>query len=387
MPILLILLFWPLAAQAAFTSDYISLHGFGGWAYGRTDNENRYLMGTEDGCYDHVYFSLNMSANPFNNFHLHVQSAFNESMDGQEVVLDYGFADYYISDKLSIMIGKIKTPFMFYNEIYDVGTLRPFYTLAQGIYYKFAAEAYQGLGLTGTFSVRQTWDFQYDIYGGKGELQPQRLLYAHSTLSDETAGNIVIVDFRELTYFGEDMFGARLMVSSPLCVLDVGLSYYSANVGYYVEDIYIEGRFQEKYVERYGRHHFCGISIAYKTPKWTTRMEYVGQFEKEEGTYDYFHTGYLETAFTLTEKLQCAARFEFEDTHEAENDSFEEHLETAVGLNYWLHRNFVVKVSLHHVQGNSMAMPDTLEDYITNISSDSFDDTTNLFVVGTQFSF
>ena len=46
----------------AVTVGNVAIHGFGGWAYGRTDNENRYLYGDEDGNYDEMNFSLNISA-------------------------------------------------------------------------------------------------------------------------------------------------------------------------------------------------------------------------------------------------------------------------------------------------------------------------------------
>jgi len=37
------------AGSSAQMLDTLAIHGFGGWAYGRTDNVNRYLAGNEQG--------------------------------------------------------------------------------------------------------------------------------------------------------------------------------------------------------------------------------------------------------------------------------------------------------------------------------------------------
>jgi hypothetical protein len=47
---------------------------------------------------------------------------------------DYGFAEWRFSDALRLHAGRMKHPFGIYSEIFDVGTLRPFYTLSQSVY-------------------------------------------------------------------------------------------------------------------------------------------------------------------------------------------------------------------------------------------------------------
>src|SRR5688572_31997297 len=51
----------PLFAQSATST--IDIHGFGGWAYGKTDG-HKYSLGTEEGEYDNAEFALNVSAKP-----------------------------------------------------------------------------------------------------------------------------------------------------------------------------------------------------------------------------------------------------------------------------------------------------------------------------------
>jgi len=42
------------------TFDRLSIHGYGSWIFGQTDNDNRYLAGNEVGNYDNVNFALNL---------------------------------------------------------------------------------------------------------------------------------------------------------------------------------------------------------------------------------------------------------------------------------------------------------------------------------------
>ena len=120
--------------SAAASIGRVDIHGFGGWAYGKTSNKNQYLRGDENGNYDNVNFSLNINANPYESFFVYVQTGFNEEFGEKEVLLDYAFAEWRLSNLFMLRAGKVKAPFMIYTEIYDVGMLRPFYSLASGIY-------------------------------------------------------------------------------------------------------------------------------------------------------------------------------------------------------------------------------------------------------------
>lgn len=53
---------------------------------------------------------------------------------GDEIKLDFAFGEWAFSDALKFRMGKVKCPFGIYSEVFDVGTIRPFYALPQAIY-------------------------------------------------------------------------------------------------------------------------------------------------------------------------------------------------------------------------------------------------------------
>ena len=74
-------------AAPAFSSDItenVNLNGFGGWAYGKTD-ENNYIIGDEEGDYSHVNLALNVRATPFEDVSMNGQACWHETHEGTEV--------------------------------------------------------------------------------------------------------------------------------------------------------------------------------------------------------------------------------------------------------------------------------------------------------------
>src|SRR5512133_1227279 len=147
----------------------LTVSGFGEWGYGRTWNENEYLLGTEEGNYQNAQFALAVTARPQDE--LVVAGQIFLDADG-EVSLDWGFAEYRVNDLLRIRVGKVKNPLGLFMEVKDVGTLRPFFTLPQSIYgpNDFAAEAYLGVGFTGEWQGPSGWGLAYDAYVGALEI-------------------------------------------------------------------------------------------------------------------------------------------------------------------------------------------------------------------------
>jgi hypothetical protein len=351
----------------------VVIHGFGGWAYGKTDNENRYLAGNEDGNYENVDFSLNLTARPYENLSLHIQPNYTETNDGDEVGLDYAFAEVLFSEAAILRVGKVKVPFMLYTEVYKVGTLRPFFTLPQGIYYDVTAEAYKGLGLTGSLAAGN-WEFLYDVYGGKVELHPTPVPWFQD-------GQIIISSYE---IFAKDIIGGRLTVRPPFDGISIGCSSYTGDF-----EVAIGGQVQED-LSLSERTLFIGAFAEYLSDRWWIRSEYVAQRENPEVIEDIV---YGEVAYQLTSHWQVAARYEFLDLDMTAPEfqylpeSSYRHEDMAFGVNYWLNPNFVVKLSYHWVDGNRFANPDKLEDYIEAFLIGKFEEPTHLIMVGVQFSF
>jgi hypothetical protein len=355
------------ADASAQRMDTVALHGFGGWAYGKTDNENQYLVGHDEGNYDNVNFSLNISANPYERLSLYIQAGYTESRDEDDVGLDYAFAEWYFSDMLTFRVGKVKAPFMLYTEVYDVGTIRPFFTLPQGVYRQFAAEAYKGVGITGSLYTKHGWELQYDMYGGKLSLLPN--LY---------------IDIEEFRFdvanpVGNDLIGGRLKVQTPLPGLNVAFSAYTGEFEFEQEELPIDDRYI-----------FIGASAEYLSDRLRICSEYLTQKESSKIVVDVV---YVEAAYRFTDHWQAAARYEFADFEiddpyfQYSPESLFEHEEIVLGLNYWLNPNLVFKCSYHIVDGNRFAFPENIQDYLESFLQGSFEETTHLILLGAQFSF
>ena len=122
-----------LAASAMAQAERVQLHGFGSWAYGRTDG-NDYLAGSDGGRYDDASFTLNLVAAPVDHLRIVGQPDWRDEPEGTHIKLDYAFAEWTFSDKLHLRAGKVKQPFGISTEVFAVGTLRPFTELPQAVY-------------------------------------------------------------------------------------------------------------------------------------------------------------------------------------------------------------------------------------------------------------
>ena len=365
------ILLWTTYARAQLT-DNIAIHGFGGWAYGKTDNENHYLTGDKDGNYDHVNFALNVSANPYEKLSLHIQTEYFENSDDSETELDYAFAEWYVSDQLIFRIGKVKAPFMIYTEVYDVGTVRPFFTLPQGVYQRTAAEGYKGIGITGSFYTKGGWGLDYDLYGGKLTLLPNTTINSETYQFDAIEPNV------------DDLIGGRLTLHPPINGLNISISSYTGNFKFESESGNTDDRiFDDRYI-------LFGTSLEYLSDHWGFRSEYLTQKDSSKARADVV---YIEASYSFTEHWQAAARYEYTDFRvnipgqTISQKSLLEHEEIAMGINYWLTANCVFKLSYHLVEGNNIAIPGDIEEYLTNLQEGSFDEKTNLILAGVQFSF
>ncbi len=61
----------------------LQFHGFGNWAYGRTDG-NQYLSGSHEGSYAHMNFDLNVSAVVTPRLRIQSQVFWDQGAEGSE---------------------------------------------------------------------------------------------------------------------------------------------------------------------------------------------------------------------------------------------------------------------------------------------------------------
>ena len=403
------------SAHAMNLGDTVQVHGYGSWAYKRVSNEGyTYAEGTEEGNYTNVSGSLNVSAQPTEDVMAVIQANWT-LMEGRtldtnqftfpvaapqcaanpvpvppgathctiavpvgtisrspdnDIEIDYAFAEWRFSDALRLRAGQVKLPFGLYTEIYDVGTLRPFLDVPQGIYGAQAvvAEAYQGGGLTGNIYT-DDWGLQYDVYVGQVisdlELSPTNIV--------ETALS--------------DVFGARLHVTTPIEGLSFGTSGY---IGLKSDDTFSFPPFALR-TERGS----VGAHIEYSGDALLVRME--GVYTNAKGFYE-AAAAYAEVAYMFFDHVQLAGRLDYYKGDLTENPvlsaalpkSIDRHVDYGVGLNYWFNSFFVIKTAYHYIDGNRYSQPEAIGAFVTFVTpyaGPPLDESNHLFEAGAQFSF
>ena len=339
------------------------LHGFGSWAYGRTDG-NAYLAGDHEGRYDDASFTINVSSSVTDRLRVVAQAEWQDGRKGTEIELSYAFAEWKVSDKLSFRAGKTKLPFGVSTEVFDVGTLRPFVELPQAVYGPsgIQGEAYKGLGLTGTFDLKHGWSLDYDVYGGGQDLT-EYVAPESVTLGEPFTDGFEFERTRNL-------IGARLVVDPPVIGLRIG---GSVHTGHEIGQ---------------SRRTGVGLQGEYRRDRWSARSEYAREAVRNDSTVTGF---YGELAYRFGPHWQVAGQYDHLTTHldaapTPPVPSLLRHEEVAAGLNYWWHVNFVFKLSYHHVSGNRFAGP-VAEDLLNAVTSGTLKEKTNLVLFGTQFTF
>jgi hypothetical protein len=348
--------------QAQQTEHQVDIHGFGDWAYGRTDG-NVYLSGARPGRYDDASLALNVSASVSEKLRIVGQVAWADDAGGSNVNLDYSFAEWTLSSHLKLRAGKVKQPFGISAEVFDVGTLRPFVELPQAVYGPagLVGESYKGVGLDGTHALKAGWSLDYDVYFGGQTLR--------EFAPPESVVRGLPVEETEEIERTRDMLGARLVVETPVQGLSFGASSYAGmEIGSH-------------------RRIAVGGQVEYLSGPWSLRSEYVHESVADDMVGDGF---YAEAARRLG-RWQVAGQYgrftsEVRGVPPPRAHSLLDHEELAASLNYWWDLNLVFKLSGHHVDGNRFAGPEP-EELAADAGADRLKQKTNLVLFAVQFSF
>lgn len=368
-------------APASELGERIELSGFGGWAYAETDG-NAYRIGTADGNYDSTEFALNIGAQASDRITFTAQVHLERTREDDEVEIDYAFGEYFVSDALQFRIGRVKLPFGIYGEIANVGTLRQFYTLPQGMYGPTGAvgKNYNGIGLRGA-RYGSSWSTEYDLFVGKIEavsalpgfiLSDPALLLEHEVQGSSAA---------------EDAVGVRLSFRPPIEGLSFG---GSAIVGTQGTDEILESivpiRGQDR--QNYGAH----LQIDRKP--FLLRAE----FSRWEADPDLEVDGYyVEASYRIGERWEVSARMDWHEVFLGERlqgsnpDAFTRALlssdDLGFGINYWLSPAFVLRLNYHQIEGNRFAFPSDPDEILRAVSTRKLENDTEMVLFGAQFHF
>ena len=307
----------------------------------------------DEGDYDTVGLGLNASTTFGDNLSITGQFAVR-SRHGDEpgAELDYAFAQYKVSDALQLRFGRSKHPFGIYTEVFDIGTLRPFFHLPLSIYgpAEIAAQSYDGAGITGTVQTSGKTTLDYDAYVGEIAFSQEQRADRGEELESEKI---------------RDVIGGRVRFHTPIDGLSLGASAYS---GLVEGDEHAEGDDHE-----HVRNTGLGLHAEFARDPFVLRAEVGKHDEANEGETRAF---YVEGAYRIRPKWELAARYDAFELNHDDDDDTHEHRDLAAGVNYWFNPNFVLKLSLHHVQGLAAVTPD-----------EEGDETTNAIVFGSQFTF
>ena len=358
-----------LAAPAmAQEINHVEIHGFGSWSYGRSNNGNTYLQALPEGDYRGSSFALNMSAALGDRMHVFAQTSWDATDDGTNSDFDYAFAEYAVSDALRLRFGQVKQPFGIYTEVFDVGTLRPFFSLPQGVYGRagFSGESYKGIGLTGSQGMA-SWRADYDLYVGGQNMTVDHVAEAYyrgeplTDVSNESEEQSV-----------RDVVGGRLVMRTPVSGLSFGGSGST-------------GTMDEATAHR---RSVLGGQLEYVNDAWSLRSEYAYMNQaQDESSHGY----YVEAARFITPHWQGAVQYNdlkstFVGVNVSAAPSLEKHRETAVGLNYWFSPEMAIKLSVQNVEGNRFSYPHP-ELLDSTIAAGGLKTHTTLLRFGTQFAF
>jgi hypothetical protein len=352
------------ATTSGAESGAIEIHGYGGWSYGRSNaHDNRYLASSQEGESEYTNLAIAFAAQPSERVRINAQVWWEAAAGEEELAtVDFAFGEWRVSDALRLRLGKVKHPFGIYTEVFDVGTIRPLFWLPQSVYGSSGtvAEAYHGIGITGSTFLDNDWRLEYDGYIGEVRLDHPDLADA---FEDAEAIESDEVDLR-------DLVGGRLTVTLPAFEVRLGLSAYT-------------GRLETASGER---HSCLGAHMEYLSDAWSLRSEYTRLRESASLTSNAF---YLELARRLGAAWQIAGRIDHSDLDldgidTSRAPSLLEHQDLTVGLNYWFDPDFVVKLSASHVDGNRFAAP---EDLVAAIKDGGIQRVTRLVSLGVQFAF
>ncbi len=353
-----------------------SLQGFGGWAYGKTDNDNFFGYGTSpEGVWDNYSFALNVGARPMEKLSIRAQAFWGDDLRGQRTNLDYVFAEWAQSPSLKLRVGKVLVPFGLYSETYDVGTLRPFYLLPQ--FYAgtlgLVPKAYLGGGVTGAPRLGENWELQYDAFGGQIEFEP---FFVDRVTGFDSATGLPVFTRTQEQIVGRDMIGGRLLLASPARGVDFGGSVIRLGSVDVPEGSPLE----------LGSATLYNLRAQYQTGPFAARGEFFkGTSEGDVG----IESLYAEASYRFLKKWQVAAQYEHSEILLAEGDSsipeaLTRHESFGLALNFWVSPEFVLKLNGYAVDGSMLARPENpgLAAVLGTIEQK-----TRVLVLGAQFSF
>ncbi len=173
-----------LTLNAGNWADRIGLSGFATAKYQQLDEDNFFNGGNgegvgKDGSWYNTKFGINITAPVDEKISVAAQ-LFATHEDDFNMVLDWGFISYSLTDEVSLRSGKIKFPVGIVNEYIDVGNTYPWINPPELFYTEIASgpnvtrEAYTGASALWETEAGET-EIGIDLFGGEIGLESMNL--------------------------------------------------------------------------------------------------------------------------------------------------------------------------------------------------------------------
>ena len=382
-----LLLFSPMQVSAVDFNN-IHINGFISQGY-LNSSGNNFLADSKDGTFqiNEVGLTVTTQINPKLRLGMQFLSRDLGEEGNNDVLLDWGFADYHYRDWLGVRIGKAKLPIGLYNEGRDSDFLRPMAFLPQSIYDENKRNllvAAMGGHLYGNIPFGEYGDFDYQAFYGEinfdddsgqwraVELNAQQILSKRNQ-NLASQGSSVRYALDDFDIDNDWVYGASLIYNTPLRGLRCGFSWFEGTSDFDIKVLNLEsGQVTEE--DGQGRNkHFWVLSLEYATPLFTLASEYsqsqpikkvMGVTLSDQVTQSWY--GML--TWHLTEQVGLSLLYDVfyadKDDKDGDNlvakgipDYYGWRKDLGVGVRYDINYNWVVKAEYHDIDGASLNLP------------------------------
>ena len=330
---------------------------------------------------------------------------------GNEVNVDWAYADYRAYDWLGLRVGKIKQPLGLYNETRDSDFLRPMAFLPQSVYDEMQ-RGYQlsalGLGTYGNVGLGALGDLDYQLFYGQQQISNDGVLVQagikdgmNQLVSGVASAFGAIANVTEVKYQSDYAMIASITYNSSLDGLRLAASYKEA-YGDFVVDVadpfgvyngivndfdivanvpsnlilsaeyqFSQVNLQAEFVRR--ENEILAPGLAPLTPFIGNQVDFLTS--TSEGMY-VMATWQAPQVSGLSFSLLYDEFYLDEDDHK---DSTKYRKDLGLGVRYDINQNWLVKAEWHDIEGTAMNMG--------FVNEDAMKEDWSYFIVKTSFNF
>lgn len=357
-------------------NEYLSINGFLSQGYIKSW-ENNVFGESKDGSFQINELGLTINATVSDHLRIGAQFLSRDlgTEGNNEVLLDWGVADYRRYDWFGVRIGKVKLPVGLYNQGRDSDFLRPMAFLPQSIYDENKRNqivAATGGSIYGTLSLNAAGDLEYQGYYGSVHF-PEDSGQARGIRSLATRiarqRNQAIIGFEADNRY---VYGGSLIYSPPVHGLRFGASYFTGKTRFTFDLLNADNSVtrgegignNKDFVVFSGEYTRSNLTLAAEYMEFTGDRIILG-VDVPDGRSQ---GGYVQLSYRLLEPLVVSLLY---DVFYADKDDRNGRQFTAqgqpnylgwrkdlgLGLRWDVTDNWVLKAEWHEVEGAALQLP------------------------------